>query len=83
MLAGLWLHLGRESGVVGLKIALAVFFQFLTIPVASHLLTLMAWKQNLPRWRQQSLMEHGRTDGQNTKSKTDPSPDMDRGHRDG
>lgn len=35
MLIGLWTHLGTE--VAGLKILLAILFQFFTIPISSHL----------------------------------------------
>lgn len=49
MLFGLWLRLeGKETG---LKILLAIFFQVVTIPVASHLVGLLALKKNLPRWK--------------------------------
>lgn len=63
MLAGLWIHLGREAGAGGLKIALAVGFQLLTIPVASHLLSLVAWQRNLPRWRHGPLQDHRQPKG--------------------
>jgi multicomponent Na+:H+ antiporter subunit G len=58
MLAGLWIHLGREAAASGLKIALAVFFQLLTIPVSSHLLSLVAWQKDLPRWRHAPVADH-------------------------
>lgn len=48
MLFGLWLHLEGEEA--SLKILLAIFFQVVTIPVASHLVGLLALKKNLPRW---------------------------------
>jgi multicomponent Na+:H+ antiporter subunit G len=35
MLIGLWIHLGTEA--VGLKVLLAILFQFITIPLSSHL----------------------------------------------
>lgn len=35
MLMGLWTYLGSEA--VGLKILLAILFQFITIPLSSHL----------------------------------------------
>jgi len=35
MLIGLWIQLGSEA--VGLKIVLTVAFQFITIPISSHL----------------------------------------------
>jgi multicomponent Na+:H+ antiporter subunit G len=60
MLAGLWLHLGREEGFSGLKITLAVFFQVVTVPVASHLLSLLAWERNLSRWRHRPVVDHRR-----------------------
>lgn len=58
MLAGLWIHLGREAAASGLKIVLAVFFQLLTIPVSSHLLSLVAWQKNLQRWRHAPVADH-------------------------
>jgi len=58
MLGGLWLALVRGDGVNGLKLLLAVAFQLLTIPVASHLLSLLAWERNLPRWRQGPVVDH-------------------------
>jgi multicomponent Na+:H+ antiporter subunit G len=35
MLTGLWIRLGPEA--VGLKIVLTLVFQFITIPISSHL----------------------------------------------
>jgi multicomponent Na+:H+ antiporter subunit G len=58
MLTGLWLHLGGEEGFSGLKVTLAVFFQLVTVPVASHLLSLLAWEKNLPRWRHRPVADH-------------------------
>lgn len=42
VLTGLWLFLGIEAA--GIKVPLAVLFQFLTIPVASHLLVRLAYR---------------------------------------
>ena len=56
VLLGVGLELGLE--VAGLKVTLAILFQFLTIPVAGHLLTLLAYRKNLPRWRHQSIDRH-------------------------
>lgn len=42
VLTGLWLFLGIEEA--GIKVPLAVLFQFLTIPVASHLLVRLAYR---------------------------------------
>ncbi len=47
MLVGLWLKLG--GGGFGLKVLLVVFFMFLTIPVSTHLLTRLAWRQQQRR----------------------------------
>lgn len=43
VLVGLWFYLGLE--VAGIKIPLAVAFQFLTIPIASHLLIRLAYRR--------------------------------------
>lgn len=45
LLVGLWIDLGREA--VGLKIVAAIFFQFLTLPVASHLMARLAVRKRL------------------------------------
>lgn len=47
LLLSLWLRLGTEAA--GLKVLAAVFFQFLTIPVASHLLARVAIERRYPR----------------------------------
>jgi multicomponent Na+:H+ antiporter subunit G len=44
VLIGLWIYLGLEDA--GIKVPLAVLFQFLTIPVGSHLLVRLAWRRN-------------------------------------
>jgi len=56
MLLGLWIHLGE--GQAALKIVLAIFFQIVTIPVASHLIALMAFEKDLPRWRHRPMDDH-------------------------
>lgn len=56
MLLGLWLHLGAEE--VGLKIPLAILFQVITIPVASHLISLLAFQKDLHRWRSREMDDH-------------------------
>lgn len=47
LLLSLWLRLGTE--LAGLKVVAAIFFQFLTIPVASHLLARVVFERNYPR----------------------------------
>jgi multicomponent Na+:H+ antiporter subunit G len=50
VLLGLWVELGVATA--GLKILLAILFQVTTIPVAAHLVCLLAKQKNLPRWRE-------------------------------
>jgi multicomponent Na+:H+ antiporter subunit G len=45
MLLGLWAYLGDET--VGLKILLAILFQVVTIPVAAHMISLLAWRAGI------------------------------------
>ncbi len=52
LLFGLWLDPNTE--VSGLKVIAAIFFQFVTLPVASHLLARLAYEKNLPRYRHKS-----------------------------
>jgi len=47
LLIALWLDPGTQ--VSGLKVVAAIFFQFLTLPVASHLLTRLSYEKALPR----------------------------------
>jgi multicomponent Na+:H+ antiporter subunit G len=56
MLLGGWLHLG--AGVAGTKVVLVVFFLIITIPVASHLIALLAYRQKVPRWRERPIEDH-------------------------
>jgi multicomponent Na+:H+ antiporter subunit G len=53
VLLAVGLQLGLERA--GLKIVLAGIFQFLTIPVASHLLCLLAYRKDVPRWKKRPL----------------------------
>lgn len=56
MLLGLWLRMGEKQ--TELKILLAIFFQVVTIPVASHLVGLLALQKNLPRWKSKPMDDH-------------------------
>lgn len=47
LLIGLWIDLGSETA--GLRIPAAIFFQFLTLPVASHLAASLSYKKRMPR----------------------------------
>lgn len=53
LLFGLWLD--PETDVSGLKIIAAIFFQFLTLPVASHLLARLSYEKNLPRAQRRQM----------------------------
>jgi multicomponent Na+:H+ antiporter subunit G len=46
MLVALWIAL--EDEIAGLKLLLVIAFLFLTIPVASHLIALLAYRQQEP-----------------------------------
>lgn len=70
MFLGLWLHLGQVAERQGLKIVLAVFFQLLTIPVSSHLLSLLAWQKNVPRWRAGPVDDHRRAGQSSSEDKS-------------
>ena len=56
ILIGMWIHLGAQ--VSGLKIALAIFFQLVTIPVSSHLVGMLAHEKAIPRWRDRPQADH-------------------------
>lgn len=45
LLLGYWVDTGAPGG--GLKVLLAVLFQFATLPVASHLLAVLAWRKGV------------------------------------
>lgn len=47
LLVGFWLDPATQ--VSGPKIVAAIFFQFVTLPVASHLLARLSYEKNLPR----------------------------------
>jgi multicomponent Na+:H+ antiporter subunit G len=56
LLLALWVHLGERQ--TALKILVAVFFQIVTIPVSSHLIGLLAFQKDLPRWRHRPMDDH-------------------------
>ena len=61
ILIGMWIHLGEQ--VSGLKIALAIFFQLVTIPVSSHLVGMLAHEKRIPRWRGRPEADHASPPG--------------------
>ena len=58
-LVGLWMNPGTE--VSGLKIVAAIVFQFLTLPVASHLLARLAYERRVARFKGGSVAPRPRT----------------------
>lgn len=56
MLLGLWVYQGEKQ--TALKILLAIFFQVVTIPVGSHLIALLAFQKDIPRWRHRPMDDH-------------------------
>lgn len=47
LLLGLWIDLGTEAA--GLKIPAAIIFQFLTLPVSSHLVAALSQRKGIRR----------------------------------
>jgi multicomponent Na+:H+ antiporter subunit G len=62
MLLGLWVDQGEKQ--TALKILLAIFFQIVTIPVGSHLVGLLAFQKDIPRWRQRPMDDHRAKDAE-------------------
>lgn len=67
LMFGLWLD--PEANVSGLKIVAAIFFQFVTLPVAGHLLARIAYERNLARCATTAVDAAGRLD---PRGKTEP-----------
>lgn len=55
MLLGLWLELGGRGGW---PLFFAVLAQAITIPVASHMIALLAFQKRVPRYRQKRVAYH-------------------------
>jgi multicomponent Na+:H+ antiporter subunit G len=56
LLLGFWVHHGQNQAAF--KILLAIAFQLITIPVASHLVGLLTLQMNLPRWHHRPMDDH-------------------------
>lgn len=50
LLIGYGLHMGTMEA--GIKVLIALAFQFFTIPLAGHLLSLIAFRNRLTRWKE-------------------------------
>ena len=59
LLVGLWIDLGTEAA--GLRIPAAILFQFLTLPVASHLAASLSHQKKLPRYGDPAIDKDPRT----------------------
>lgn len=64
-LLALGLYVAEASWV---KIGIAIMFQFVTIPVASHLLCLVAYRQRAERWTAQGFTRNYPNRGYNRAS---------------
>lgn len=53
LLTSMWLYLSSVG--IGIKILVAIVFQFTTIPLSAHILGLLAWKKNIPRFKQTDI----------------------------
>ena len=56
LLFALWLELGGV--LVGGIIFIAMVAQFATIPIAGHMVALISFKKNVPRFRQREVDDH-------------------------
>lgn len=56
MLLALWVHLGDARS--GWSIAFAIAAQVITIPVAGHMIALLAFQKRVPRYRQRKVSYH-------------------------
>jgi len=58
MLIAAWIYLGHDF--IGFKTILAIAFQAISIPVSGHILALLAFKKNIPRWKQKPVDYHNK-----------------------
>jgi multicomponent Na+:H+ antiporter subunit G len=56
MLIALWLHLGTPKA--GWVLFFAIVAQVITIPVAGHMIALLAFQKRVPRYRQKKVAYH-------------------------
>jgi multicomponent Na+:H+ antiporter subunit G len=53
ILASAWLHFGTSA--IGAKVGVTMIFLFVTLPLSSHLLSHVAYRKNIRRWRHQPV----------------------------
>jgi len=51
-----WMYLGTSDS--GIKLFVAIVFQFLTIPLSGHMLALVAFRKHVPRWKHRDIADH-------------------------
>ena len=56
ILLALWVQLGIEKS--GILIIAALLAQLVTIPVSGHMVALIAYKKNIPRYRHKAVDRH-------------------------
>jgi len=54
-LIGMWVYLSDHE--IGLKLVIAIVFQFLTIPIASHIIDLVSLQKNIYQFKSDDLNE--------------------------
>ena len=73
LFVGLWIDLGFEN--TGMKLVAAIVFQFITLPVASHLLARLSYEKKLPGAEVEERSVTEPTDAREPSgSSTRPSP---------
>ena len=55
ILVAAWLQLGTDA--IGFKTLLAILFQTISIPVSGHLIALLSFEKDLPRYKQKQVQE--------------------------
>lgn len=56
MLLALWIHLGTPKA--GWILFFAILAQIITIPVAGHMIALLAFQKRVPRYKQKKVAYH-------------------------
>ncbi|MCP5464266.1 MAG: monovalent cation/H(+) antiporter subunit G [Deltaproteobacteria bacterium] len=54
MLIGLWVHMDLYHSS-GFKVFLAILFQVISIPVAGHVMALLAYRKGVPRHNEREI----------------------------
>lgn len=60
ILLAAWLYLG--TGKIGIKVLVALVFQYTTIPLSAHILGLVSFRKNIPRWKHRDVDQQQTSD---------------------